>query len=120
MPIYCTRDSSCVGSDIGIGSLSLSTYRMSMYASTNICVDRLNTEGGRDPASQLTQTTNKSDAGRHTSNCRKGWRREIGVDTLLPIEPMRTHQRERLAAETTADKDTRLQQMSALQHKPKC
>ena len=35
------------------------------------------------------------------------------------MEEMRTHQCERLAAETTADKDARLQQMSALQHKPK-
>ena len=30
-----------------------------MYASANSCVDRLNTEGGRDPASQLTQTADK-------------------------------------------------------------
>ena len=47
------KDSSCVGSDIGIGSWSVSTYRMSMYTSTNSCVDRLNAEGGRDSASQL-------------------------------------------------------------------
>ena len=46
---------------------------------------------------------------------------EIGADTLLslPIEEMRTCQHERLAAETTADKDTRLQQISELQHKLK-
>ena len=46
---------------------------------------------------------------------------EIRVDTLLslPIEEMRTCQHERLAAETTADKDTRLQQISELQHKLK-
>ena len=46
---------------------------------------------------------------------------EIRVDTLLslPIEEMRTCQHERLAAETTADKDTRLQQTSELQHKLK-
>ena len=38
-------------------------------------------------------------------------RREIGADAL-PRGKMRTCQRERLAAETTADKDPRLQQMS--------
>ena len=32
---------------------------MSMNASASSCVDRLNTEGGRDPASRLTQTANK-------------------------------------------------------------
>ena len=32
---------------------------------------------------------------------------------------MRTRQCEHLVAETTADKDARLQQMNALQHKPK-
>ena len=35
----------CVGSNIGIGGWSVSTYRMSMYTSANSCVDRLNTEG---------------------------------------------------------------------------
>ena len=37
------------------------------------------------------------------------------ADTLLrlPMEEMRTCQRKRLAAETTADTDTRLKQMSA-------
>ena len=34
------------------------------------------------------------------------------------MEEMRTRQHERLPTETTADKDARLQQMSALQHKP--
>ena len=56
---YCMRDSSCVGSDIGTGSWSMSTYRMSMHATTNSCVDRLKTEGDRDPASRLTQTADK-------------------------------------------------------------
>ena len=37
----------------------------------------------------------------------------------LPMEEMRTRQHERLATKTTADKDTRLQQISALQHKLK-
>ena len=32
---------------------------MSMYANANTCVHRLNTEGGRDAASQLTQTADK-------------------------------------------------------------
>ena len=58
---------------------------------------------------------------RQTTNSRKGWRREIEADALLRLrmERMRTHQCERLATETTADKDARLQQMSALQHKSK-
>ena len=59
MSTYCTRDNSYVGSDIGTDSWSVSTYRMSMYATDNSCVDRLNTEGGRDPASLLTQTGEK-------------------------------------------------------------
>ena len=44
-------------SDIGIGSLSVPFS--SMYASAKSCVDRLNTEGGRDSASVLTQTADK-------------------------------------------------------------
>ena len=48
-------------------------------------------------------------------------RRETRADTLLglPMEEMRTRQREHLATITTADKDTRLQQISALQQKLK-
>ena len=48
-------------------------------------------------------------------------RGEIRADALLrpPIEEMSSRQRKRLTAETTADKDARLQQMSALEHKPK-
>ena len=44
-------------------------------------------------------------------------RREIEADALprLPMEEMRTCQSERLAAETTADTDTRLRQISAHQ-----
>ena len=47
--------------------------------------------------------------------------REIGADALLnlPMEEIKTCQHERLAAETTADKDTRLQQISELRHKLK-
>ena len=43
-------------------------------------------------------------------------RRETGADTLLrlPMEEMRTCQHDALEAETAADKDTRLQQMSAI------
>ena len=50
-----------------------------------------------------------------------GERYTVGADALLrlPMERMRTSQREHLAAETAADKDTRLHQMSTLQHKPK-
>ena len=48
-------------------------------------------------------------------------RRELGADTLisLPMEEIRTCQPENLTAETTIDKNTRLQQISKLQHKPK-
>ena len=48
-------------------------------------------------------------------------RRETEADTLLrlPMEELRTHQCEHLTAETTADKDASLQQVNALQHKPK-
>ena len=42
---YCTRDSSCVGSDIR-------NYRQ-LECEHLYSVDRLNTEGGRDFASQL-------------------------------------------------------------------
>ena len=59
---YCTSDSSCVGSDIGMyRQLEREyTYRMlAMYASANSCVDRLITEGGRDAASGLTWTADK-------------------------------------------------------------
>ena len=51
-----------------------------MYASANSCVDKLNTEGGRDPASRLTQTADK----RAADQC------------------------ERLAAETTPERDPML------------
>ena len=54
---YCTRDSSCVGSYVGIGNWNASTYHMSMYTNANTRkssgVDWLNTECGRDSASQL-------------------------------------------------------------------
>ena len=39
-------------------------------------------------------------------------RREIGADAVLRLPNGRACQRERLAAESTANKDTRLQQMS--------
>ena len=48
-----SKNSSCVGSDIGNYRQLECDYRMSMYASANTCVYRLDTEGGRDPASQL-------------------------------------------------------------------
>ena len=46
---YCTRNGSCVGSDIGIGSwsMSISTYTR---AETELCVDRLSIEGSTDSA----------------------------------------------------------------------
>ena len=87
-----------------------------MYASANSCVDRLNT-GGRDPASRLTQTAERATPA-ETNEQKQGrlrkWRRETGANALLrlPMEEMRTCQCECLAAETAADKDARLQQMS--------
>ena len=86
----------------------------------NSCVDRVNTEGGRDPASRLTQIRggNKQHRQRQTRKSRKGWESgETEADALLslPMEKMRTCQRECLAAETTADEDARLQQISELQ-----
>ena len=47
--------------------------------------------------------------------------RDVGADQLCSgcQWEMRTCQHERLAAETTADKHTRLQQVSELQHKLK-
>ena len=50
---YSTRDNSCVGSDIGIGSWNVSTYHMSMKTSANTLNSCLNIECGRDSASQL-------------------------------------------------------------------
>ena len=97
---------------------------MSMYVSTNSCVDRLNTEGSRNPASRLTQTANKrmervmpAETDEQKQERLRKQRREIGADALprMPMEEMRTCQGERLAAETTADTDTRLWQISAHQ-----
>ena len=91
---------------------------MSMYASANCCVDRLNTEGGRDPASRLTQISDKkreratpAETDKQKQERLKKRRKEIGTDALLSLlmEKMRTCQHEHLATETTADKDTQLQ-----------
>ena len=101
---------------------------MSMYASASSRVDSLNTEDGRDPASRLTQIADKrreratqAETDEQKQERLRKWRREIGADDLLrlPIEEMKTCQHEHLAAENTADKDARLQQISELQHKPK-
>ena len=94
---------------------------MSMYASANSCVNRLNTEGGRDPSSWLTQTADKrrkqatpAETDEQKQERLKKQRREIGADALLslPMEEMKICQHERLAAETTVGKDARLQQIS--------
>ena len=74
-------------------------------ASAKSCVDRLNAEGGRDPASRLTQTADRREG---TSNVRrdrqakagkveKTEERELGADAFLslPMEEMRTCQWER-------------------------
>ena len=105
------------------------TYCMSMYATANSCVDRLNTEGGRDPASQLFQTADKrreratpAETNEQKQERLRKQRRKTGTDALLrlPMEEMRTHQRERLVPETTSDKDARLQQIHECpSHKPK-
>ena len=47
------NDSSCVGSNIGIGTYCMYTYVEQTNA--NSCVDRLNTEGGRDSSPRLMQ-----------------------------------------------------------------
>ena len=62
-----------------------------------------------------------SDAGRDRRAMLRKRRRETKADALLglPMEEMRTRQRECLATKTTADKDTRLQQISPLQQKLK-
>ena len=99
-----------------------------MQVLPNSCVDRLNTEGSRDPASRLTQTADKrrervmpAETDEQKQEMLRKRRRETRADALLrlPIEEMRICQRERLATKTTADKDTRLQQISELQHKLK-
>ena len=97
---------------------------MSMYASANSCVDRLNTEGGRDPDSRLTQIVNKrrerateEETDEQKQERLRKRRRDTGADAA--VEEMRTCQHKSLATETTADKDARLQQVSELQHKPK-
>ena len=101
---------------------------MSMYASASSCVDRLNTELGRDPVSRLTQIADKgreratlAEKDKQKQERLKKRRREIGAHALLslPMEEMRTCQHECLAAETTADKDARLRQISELQHQLK-
>ena len=72
------KDSSCVGSDI----------RM---ASATSCVDRLSAEGGRDPASRLTQPADRREG---TSDVRRDRRakaglrkrrREIGAGAVLRL-----------------------------------
>ena len=99
----------------------MSTYCLSMYATTNSCVDRLSTEGARDPASRLTQTADKrreratpAETDEQKQERLRKRRKETGADTLLPMKEMRTRRRECLATESTADKDTRLQQISTL------
>ena len=62
---------------------------MSMYASANSCVDRLNTEGSKDPASRLTQTADKRKERAMTDEQKqersRKRRREIGADALLRL-----------------------------------
>ena len=87
----------------------------------NSCVDRVNTEGGRDPASRLTQIADKGRERAKPAETeeikQERLKKQTEADALLslPIEEMRTCQRERLAAETIANKDARLQQISELQ-----
>ena len=65
---------------------------MSMYARVNRFADRLNTEGGRYPASQLTQAADKrreratpAETDEQKQERLRKWRREIGADTLLRL-----------------------------------
>ena len=56
------KDSSCVGSDIGNYRQLKREYLPYVYVwqvLLNSCVDRLNTEGSRDPTSLLTQTADQ-------------------------------------------------------------
>ena len=126
------KDSSCVGSDNGsyrqLTREYLPTVCLIKYASANSCVDRLNTEGSRDPGSRLTHIADKrreratpAETDEQKQERLKKRRREIGADRLCSgcQGEMRTCQDELLAAETTADKRTRLQQVSEHQHKLK-
>ena len=65
---------------------------MSMYASANSCVDKLNTEGGKDPASRLTHIADKrreratpAETDEQKPEKLKKQRREIGADALLSL-----------------------------------
>ena len=66
---------------------------MSMYASANSCVDKLNTEGGRDPASWLTQIANKrreratpEETDEKKQERLRKRRRDVGADALLSLQ----------------------------------
>ena len=83
-------------------------------ASANSCVDRVNTEGSRDPASWLTQTADKrrerampAETDKQKQERLRKRRSRCSAQTANG-RGTRTCQCERLAAETTADKDTRL------------
>ena len=56
---YCTRIAAVLAATLEAAEVRVATYRVSMYASANSCVGRLNTEGDRDPASRLTQIADK-------------------------------------------------------------
>ena len=92
----------------------MSTYLC--MTSANSCVDSLNTEGIRDPASRLTQTADKRRE-RATPADRRAKAGKVEKAELKSRcsacsdcqsgRGIRTCQRERLAAETTPDKDSR-------------
>ena len=78
-----------------------------MYAAANSCVDRLNTEGNRDPATRLTQTANK--------RRERAAPAETDEKKQIAANQYPSTQTERLAAESATEIDIKLQQMSALQ-----
>ena len=90
---------------------------ISMYATANSCVDRLDTEGGRDPTSRLTNTADKRrkrTTPAETNEQKQERLKETGADTLLNGWLVTTRQREYFAAETAANKDARLQQIRSV------
>ena len=108
MRTYCTRIAAVWAATLEADA-RVPTVCLIMYASANSCVDRLNTEGSRDPASRLTHIADKrrerttlAETDEQKQERLKKWRREIGADQLCSgcQWEMRTCQLERLAAET--------------------
>ena len=76
-------------------------------ASVNSCVDGLNTEGVRDPASRLTQTADKRRERATPAETDEQKQERLRKGRRRAGKGIRTCQRERLAAETTPERDPR-------------